>query len=288
MINDIVWKFRINVLSIDEVEDSHSSTVYKCNLLNGNTFFIKIPYTKLKFERELEAYRILKGKIAIPKLLDYWTGDERCPGAFLLSALKGQPLTTEATPKLAYHVGVTHAKLHAVEISNEGLTTIQNVFLDWSNFLDTMFYSFAKDVKEVLAEHLYYQSIEKYEHMKRRLPPPDGPCFIHMDFRPGNIIVDGENVSGIIDFESVRFGSTEIDFTKLFRDFLSFDTELFQAYKEGYYSVRSLVDLDLILPFYRFTDAFNSIGWCKRRGLEKNASFYEKNLVLLKKFLLES
>ena len=39
-----------------------------------------------------------------------------------------------------------------------------------------------------------------------------------MDFRPANIIIHDNQVSGIIDFESARFGSTEMDFTKINRD----------------------------------------------------------------------
>src|SRR5699024_1674009 len=140
-----------------------------------------------------------------------------------------------------------------------------NEFPNWSDFMERQFYSFAEDVIDVLDERLYKQAIEKFEKMKHQLPPPDGPSFIHMDFRPANIIVDGNEVSGVIDFESVRFGSTEIDFTKLYRDFLRFDPTLYQAFQEGYNSIRPLVDLEVVLPFYRFTDAFNSIGWCKRR-----------------------
>lgn len=44
--------------------------------------FLKIPYTKLKWQRELEAYEVLKGRVAIPEMLDYWSGDDACPGAF--------------------------------------------------------------------------------------------------------------------------------------------------------------------------------------------------------------
>ncbi len=49
MLNRILQKFGLPVLSISEVEDSHSSTVYKCNLHNGENVFLKIPYTKLKY-----------------------------------------------------------------------------------------------------------------------------------------------------------------------------------------------------------------------------------------------
>lgn len=286
MLNRVIQQFGLHAQSIHNVEDSHSSTVYRCTLNNGENVFLKIPYTKLKFQRELEAYEILKGSVSIPELLDYWTGDEECPGAFLLSELKGKPLTTEASPTVAFQVGVLQAKMHTIQPpAGQVLTGIQNEFPNWLNFIEQQFYSFAEDVKDVLDDQLYKQAIEKFEKMKQHLPPPDGPSFVHMDFRPGNIIVDGNNVSGMIDFESVRFGSTEIDFTKLYRDFLRFDPSFYKAYQEGYNSIRPLIDLEIVLPFYRFTDAFNSIGWCKRRGIEKNALFLEENLAILQKSL---
>jgi Ser/Thr protein kinase RdoA (MazF antagonist) len=267
----------------------HSSTVYKCTLLNGENVFLKIPFTKLKFQRELEAYEMLKGRVSIPEMLDYWSGDEECPGAFLLSELKGKPLTPKATPRVAFQVGVLHAQMHLIHPPEEReLTGIQNEFPNWSNFIERQFYSFAEDVRDVLDEGLYKQAIEKFEEMKQQLPSPDGPSFLHMDFRPANIIVDGEKVSGMIDFESVRFGSTEVDFTKLYRDFLSFDVTLYHAYQEGYNSIRPLIDLEKVLPFYQFTDAFNRIGWCKRRGIEKNALFLEENIARLKKMVILS
>ncbi|WOV87689.1 aminoglycoside phosphotransferase family protein [Sporosarcina oncorhynchi] len=286
MLNRVIQQFKLNVLAINEVEDSHSSTVYKCNLTNGENVFLKIPYTKLKCQRELEAYEILKDRVSIPKMLDYWPGNEECPGAFLLSELKGQPLTNKDLPLVAFQVGVLHASMHQIQPPTTlQLTGIQNEFPDWSNFVERQFYSFAADVKEVLDERLYRQAIEKFENMKLQLPPSDGPSFIHMDFRPANIIVDEDRVSGMIDFESVRFGSTEIDFIKLYRDFLSFDISLYRSYQEGYETIRPLIDLEVVLPFYQFTDAFNSIGWCKRRGIEKNASFLKENLLILKKVL---
>lgn len=287
MLNRVIQQFGLQVRSINEVEDSFSSSVYKCTLSNSENVFLKIPFSKLKFQRELEAYEILKGSVAIPEILDYWTGDEECVGAFLLSELKGKPLTSKSTPTVAYQVGVLHAEMHSIQPpTNKVLTSIQNEFSNWSNFIENQFYSFAEDVKDILDEQLYKKSIEKFEKMKKRLPSPDGPSFVHMDFRPANIIIHSEKVSGIIDFESVRFGSTEIDFTKLYRDFLSVDVNLHNAYQEGYNSIRPLIDLGNVLPFYRFTDAFNSIGWCKRRGMKENALFLEENITRLKKWLL--
>lgn len=287
LLNRIINQFGLHIQSISDVENSHSSTVYKCALLTGENVFLKIPYTKLKWQRELEAYEILKKSIAVPKLLDCWSGDEECPGALLLSELQGNQLTTGVSPAVAYQVGVLHATMHTIQppLDNH-LIEIKNEFANWSKFIENQFYGFAEDVISVVDESLYKKAIKKFEFMKNQLPPNDGPSFIHMDFRPANIIIDGNKVSGVIDFESVRFGSTEIDFIKLYRDFLSVNPTLYQTFKDGYRSIRPLIDLELVLPFYSFTDAFNSIGWSKRRGIEKNALFYEENLARLKNFVL--
>lgn len=286
MLNRVLEQFGLQTIAIHEVEDSYSSTVYKCKLLNGENVYLKIPYTTLKYQRELEAYEILKGKVSVPEMLDYWSGNEECPGAFLLSELKGKPLTPKASSTVAFQVGILHASMHNIQPSvKTASTSIQNEFPNWLNFVETQFYSFAEDVREILDERLFDRSMQKFNEMKQQLPSPDGPSFVHMDFRPANIIVDGNNVSGMIDFESVRFGSTEVDFTKLYRDFLSFDITLYQSYQEGYNSIRPLIDLEAVFPFYQFTDAFNSIGWCKRRGVEKNALFLKENLAILKKIL---
>lgn len=286
MLNQVIEQFDLEFQSIHEVDDSHSSTVYKCRLVNGENVYLKIPFSKLKYQRELEAYEILSGRVVIPEMLDYWSGNEESPGAFLLSELKGEPLTTEVSPKAAFQVGVLHASLHTVQpAEKEKLTGIKNEFPNWSLFVERQFLSFAEDVKDVLDKNLYDRAIKKFADIKEQLPGPDGPSFVHMDFRPANIIIQREEVVGVIDFESVRFGATEIDFTKLYRDFLSRDTAFYRAYQDGYTSIRPIIDLEAVLPFYLFTDAFNSIGWCKRRGIEKHALFFEENTAILKEIL---
>ncbi|WP_227396035.1 phosphotransferase family protein [Jeotgalibacillus aurantiacus] len=285
-LNKIIKHFGLQTQSISDVADSHSSTVYKVLLTNGETVYIKIPFNILKFHREIKAYSILEGRIAVPRLLDVWEGDDETTGALLLSELEGQPLMPTISTSLAYETGVYHASMHAIQPpAGLDLANIDNEFPNWSAFLDRMFYGFAEDTKKVIDPALYEKSIDKYVEMKRNLPAPDGPSFIHMDFRPANILVKNNQITGVIDFESVRFGATEMDFSKIHRDFLSLDPSLYQAYQDGYRSIRPLVDLDRVLIFYRFTDAFNSIGWCQRRGIDQNRDFYERNLEILKEEL---
>src|SRR5690625_6060881 len=183
MLSRILHQFKLSVLSINIVENSHNYKVYKCILLNGENVFIKIPYTKLKYQRELEAYVILEGRVSIPRMLDYWSGNEECPGAFLLSELKGTPLAPEVSPKIAFQVGVLHASMHQIQpAAITELTGIKNEFPNWSKFIERQFYGFAEDAGKVLDERLYKLAIEKFEMMKRQLPLLDGQSFLHMYF----------------------------------------------------------------------------------------------------------
>lgn len=41
------------------------------------------------------------------------------------------------------------------------------------------------------------------------------------------------------------------------------------------------VHLLIYKKFYRFTDAFNAIGWCKRRGIEEHQAFLQESVAYL-------
>ncbi|MET1014463.1 MAG: aminoglycoside phosphotransferase family protein [Paenisporosarcina sp.] len=285
-LKQVIKKFGLNVLSIEDVPESFSSSVYKIKLMDNRTVFIKIPYTKVKLEREYAVLERLQHELPVPQVLNYWEGNEDVTGAFMLSAINGLPIAGKVDVDLAYDIGIHHANFHSIQPSEQDFNSpISNEFEQWTKFIKKQFYSFAEDVKEVIDSRLYEQSLQYFVQNQKFLPAPDGPRFIHMDFRPGNILVNENKVVGIIDFESVRIGSTEIDFTKINRDIFVKYPGTMEAFQRGYESIRPLIDLQTVLPFYRFIDAFNSIGWCKRRGSEKNESFLQENKAYLIDFL---
>ncbi|MDP7978520.1 phosphotransferase family protein [Bacillus sp. WLY-B-L8] len=286
-LQQVIGKFNLNVLAIEDVPQSFSSAVYKIKLMDHRIVYIKIPYSKAKLEREYTVLERLREELSVPQVLDYWEGNEDVTGALLLSSINGVPATGRVDAALAYDIGVQHAKLHAIIPSEQDFSSaVSNVYNQWSEFIHGQFYSFAEDVKEVMEPRLFEQSLQHFDRQLKLLPSPDGPCFIHMDFRPGNILVYENQVAGIIDFESVRIGATEMDFTKINRDIFMKYPGTMEAYQRGYESIRSLINLQEVLPFYRFTDAFNSIGWCKRRGVEKNQAFLQENLAYLNAFFV--
>src|SRR4051812_4605522 len=113
-LNKIIKQLKMNVLSIEDVPDSFSSTVYKIQQTNKQIVYLKIPYSKVKLVREHEAIEILSERLPVPRLLGYWEGNDEIPGALLLSELKGQPVSGKVDEILAYDIGVQHAKLHNV------------------------------------------------------------------------------------------------------------------------------------------------------------------------------
>ncbi len=277
------WLDKVNLkaASVKEVPESFSSTVYNVNLVTGETVFLKIPRSVQKFRLEKEMLERFKGHLPVPEIVACHED-----GVLVLEALEGAPATGVVSEKLAWEIGELLARLHAIPVDPEAYGgAVRDEFSRWSEFLPAQFYSFAEDAKKVLEPELFERSLRRFEDLKKELPPPDGPSFIHMDFRPGNILVRDDHVTGIIDFESVRIGSTELDFTKIERDVCQRFPGTRQAFEDGYRSVRTLIDLDRVLPFYRMTDAFNSIGWSQRMGLEKNRDFFDRNVKILKECL---
>ncbi|SLJ89256.1 MULTISPECIES: phosphotransferase family protein [unclassified Paenibacillus] len=284
---NVIEKLKLNVLNIENVPESFSSDVYKLTLLSGEDVYVKIPYNKDKLFREFQMLEILKDVIPVPKVLDIWYGDESNTGALLLSAIQGVPCTENMDEKLSFQMGVYHAMLHEVKTpgygyhSNDGFNILdQN---NWRLHIKNNFEKWKEPCKELLEPALYERCILHFDGVFSALPDPDGPCFVHMDFRPGNILVNGNKVTGIIDFESARGGSSEIDFTKINRYIWEVNPRTKSPYFEGYQTIRNMLNLEIVLPFYNFYDAFSAVVWCKNRGVERNQSFLQESIEVLKK-----
>jgi aminoglycoside phosphotransferase (APT) family kinase protein len=140
--------------------------------------------------------------------------------------------------------------------------------------------------EQILESVLYRRCIAYFEKAFHTLPEPDGPCVVHFDFRPGNILVQNDTIVGLIDFESARGGSSEVDFTKINRYVWTTYPGTKSAFEEGYKSIRPLISLEAVLPFYSFYDAFSSVVWCQRRGMDKNRKFLEDSISTLQEMVV--
>ncbi|RAV08181.1 phosphotransferase family protein [Paenibacillus contaminans] len=286
-IETVISNLKLDVSAIKDVPESYSSEVYKLELADGEIVYAKIPYNRDKLYREYRILEKLQQVLPVPKVLELWPGDESISGALLLSAIQGEPCSGEMDEKLAYEIGVCHAKLHEVTMPGYGYE-VQDGFRflernDWRLHIRNNFEKWKKPCQEILEAGLFTRCVDYFDEAFHALPQQDGPCIVHMDFRPGNILLHDGKVAGIIDFESARGGSSEIDFTKVNHYIWEVYPHTRKPYIQGYESVRPIIDLDKVLPFYSFYDAFGAVVWCKNRGLDERRDFLQENIAVLEK-----
>jgi Ser/Thr protein kinase RdoA (MazF antagonist) len=89
----------------------------------------------------------------------------------------------------------------------------------------------------------------------------------------GNVLVNGSEVVGIIDFEVANGGVADEDFSILENEVFNVYAGTRESFLEGYKSIKKLPYLDNTLPFYKFLTAFTRIGWCVKR-FKTNEDFY--------------
>ncbi|MBI2809799.1 MAG: phosphotransferase [Candidatus Melainabacteria bacterium] len=109
----------------------------------------------------------------------------------------------------------------------------------------------------------------------------DGPCVIHRDFRPGNIIASDGKVRGIIDWSSGRGGFAEDDFCPL--EFGEWPAGCKSTFLEGYASIRKVPDYKPMMSLLRLSRAVAAVGFTVKRGTweSRNSKLYQFNLSYL-------
>lgn len=268
--------FELNVKRLDTVTESNSSNVYILTLGEGKKVVLKIPFNSQKLEREKKALELLSGKVPVPEVIKYYNGDNLIPGALLISYINGTPLAGKVTAELAYQMGIMLARIHNIqlkkygEIETEGEKDKQSVYLDNLKIMYTKNKVFCEKVMDTrklsICDKIFHYYLSK-------LQIPREPCLLHSDYRMGNILVNGSEVVGVIDFEVANGGVADEDFSILEDEVFNVYAGTRESYLEGYKSIKELPDLDNTLPFYKFLTAFTRIGWCVKRS-KTNENFY--------------
>ncbi|MBN2794286.1 MAG: aminoglycoside phosphotransferase family protein [Clostridia bacterium] len=272
MIDFYLKHFDLKVNEVINVPESFSSTVYLLLLQNNKKVILKIPYNQVKLQRELFVLETLKGKIKVPEVIDYFEGDSVHSGAMVLSYLDGKPITGAIDEALAYDMGVLLGHLHEVKMPH---FTLEKDNDKWWESVEIRFNEWAKECQPVLEPDFFEQCMITFKKLYRDLPHADGPSLIHFDFRPGNILVKENKIVGLIDFESSRGGSTDIDFTKVKVYVWDLYSHTKEAFIKGYESVRVLPPIDKTLPLYLFFNGFGGLAWCARRNKLEDEFFIE-------------
>ena len=286
LVQESIAHFNLDVANIEPVEESFSSVVRILTLASGERLVLKIPFIQRKLFRELRALQDLQGDLPVPEVVDYWIRGDDSPGALLLSILPGKIITGDVAPELASALGVLLATLHTHELARFGevFEAAEEAPLGWWAMLERVFQRWQLLCAGVMPPDLLKKGLDHYAKLCSSLPEPDGPCWAHFDFRPGNVLVQGTRITGLIDFESARGGSADLDFTKMKNQVWDICPGTKKAFLNGYASVRPLPDIESTLPLYALHNAFGGIAWCVRRSSTEDP-FFRENMERLERIL---
>jgi aminoglycoside phosphotransferase (APT) family kinase protein len=286
LIQEAIDHFDLDVKEIAAVEESYSSIVRILTLEHGEHLVLKIPFIQHKLFRELTALQHLQYDLPVPVVLDYWVREDDNPGALLLSYLPGKVITGRVTPDLAFGMGALLANLHTHQLDDYGevFEMQHDPHAGWWAMMDRYFNSWKILCVDILPPDLFEKTLERYAQLSKALPEPESPSWVHFDYRPGNILAQGEIITGLIDFESSRAGSSDLDFVKIKDEVWDVWPDTKAPFLRGYAAIKPLPDFESTLPFYELSSALGGIAWCVKRS-KTDDPFFFINLQKIKQLL---
>lgn len=286
LVQAAIERFGLAVTAIQPVTESYSSTVRILTLADGAKVVLKIPFSQNKVLREVRMLQRLHGHLPVPALLNYDLSDSGV-GALVLSYLPGTPMLDGVTTAAAFGLGQLLARLHLQTMPTFGDEFEQptSAARGWWEMIDDYFYQWVPLCAQVLDGEWLRRCEQLYQQLRADLPAPDGPCAVHFDYRPGNVLWQDGTITGLIDFESARGGSADRDFSKIKEELWDLYPGTEMPFREGYQSIRPVPELERTLPFYTLHLAFGGVGWCVRRGKMQDP-FMQHNLATLARLIL--
>lgn len=259
--------------------DTMISEVYKVD--SPSPSILKICTREKDFHRELFFLQALEGLLPIPKIYQVFAPDSGRHGAILMEYLEGALVQeTDWSQELAFKVGKTLAVLHAKRKDVFGDVIETKTHTHHARlYFENKFFEELKECADHLPKELIHQCEKFYQSQQSLLDHVDGPCLVHRDFRPGNMIVHEGKLMGIIDWASGRFGFAEQDFCSMEHRNWPQNVEHKESLLAGYNSIRKIPDYQILMPILRLGRALAVIGYTVQKGTwnGKDQAIYQYN-----------
>ncbi len=268
--------------------DAMVAVVYKVTQPTGTHLILKIHERPNDYFREVYFLQFFRDKLPVPRILQTVPPSTQIHGAILMEFLPGTLLQTkDLTDGLAYEIGSQLAHIHSNRASGYGdLTQSQNLSSDPRIHFTQKFEEGLAECSNHLPQTLLDRCRHYYDTHLNLLTSVDGPCIVHRDFRPGNLIVSQGKLQGIIDWASARVSFAQEDFCSIeHREFLA-DSSKKKSFLSGYASVRPVPDYRPMIPFLRLNLAIAAVGFTVKRGTwqTSGADLYQFNRRFLDTF----
>ena len=214
---------RASVISIKRLRKGCVNEIYEIKIKNPDKKLILrlFPDDGWKAVKEGYIYSLIskKTKVPVPEVYLIDSSKKILPNSFTLSPkIKGRELSKK-NKKMIEKAGENLAKIHKIKFKKFGWIVGKKInpsFSKWSDFCKY-------DLEHKL------ENLEKHKHMidislksirdyfnknKKLLDIKSKPCLIHKDYHSSHILVDGKEITGIIDVEWAISGHNELDIAK--------------------------------------------------------------------------
>lgn len=249
-------------------EDASVATVYKITQPNGAELILKICPRANDFLREIYFLKQFAGKLPVPRMIQAVEPERGVNGAILMECLHGALLSPmELTDPLAFEIGSVLARIHLNRASGYGdLIYPKDLSPDPRVPFTQKFEEGFSECKQHLPKGLLDQCHSYYDSHVDLLNSVDGPCMVHRDFRPGNVIAHDGKLQGIIDWASGRASFAEEDFCPLEHGEWGTNPNHKKFFLAGYASIRPVPDYKALMPLLRLSRAFATMGFMVKKG----------------------
>lgn len=262
-------------------EDATVAIVYKVTQPNNTQLILKICSRPEDYRHEVYFLNHFSKSLPVPNIIQTIKPSADIDGAILMECLPGSLLKIiDFTDALAYETGALLARIHLNQVTGYGdLLQPENFNLDPRIHFSLKFEENIAECSNHLPTKLIEQCRHYYDTHLDLLRSVDGPCIIHRDFRPGNLIIDNGKLSGIIDWSAARASFAQEDFCSMeHAEWLAHPTSK-KPFLAGYASIRPVPDYNAIMPLLRLNRALATIGFTLKRGTwnNNNALLYQFN-----------
>lgn len=274
-------QLKLNDASLIQIEheDAMVATVYKVVHSNGSIQILKVCLRPDDYYREKFFLDLMQGKIPTPRILGLVPPTANLKGAILLEYCLGNLLSeSEISDNLAFELGASLAQIHLNRTKGYGdLIKPESLSTDPFFFFTFKFLEGLDECVGHLPDPLIAKCRRYFDHHLQRFDSVDGPCVIHRDYRPGNIIADKGNLTGIIDWASARASFAEEDFCSL--EHSEWPAYSKTSFLQGYESIRPVPNYAEMMPFLRLSKSIATIGFTVKTGIWNSTAskVYQRN-----------